>query len=262
MSRHPMDGAFVLRAFREFYGEVARQRRAVLADPFPRSGEDGAPPSAPSAATVSARLLALLERQALEAGRLGGEAGAGLYRDAQYVLAALGDEVFLHLDWWGRRAWGASLLESRLFGTQVAGERLFERIDHLLRDHDPVQRDLGAVYLMALSLGFQGRFRGGRELGRLAEYRRELFGFVFRRQPSLLRGERKLFPAAYEHVLRASPPPPPRRATRWAGVLAVVAIAYLLLSGLLWHGVAAPVDQAAGTLMREVHAAPGGADTP
>lgn len=201
---------------------------------------------------MSGRLLALLERQALEAGRQGGEAGAGFYRDTQYVLAALADEVFLHLDWWGRGAWGASLLEARLFGTQVAGERVFERISQLLRDRDPVQRDLAAVYLMALSLGFQGRYRESPDAYRLEEFRRELFGFVFRRQPSLLRGERRLFPAAYEHTRRSAPPPPPRRATRWAAVLGGVALVYLLAAGLAWHEVAAPVRRAADGLVQTV----------
>lgn len=253
MRRPDADRPFVLRAFREFYAELARQRRAVLADPWPGAGEDGGAPAAPGAPAVSGRLLTLLERQALEAGRLGGEAGAGLYRDAQYAMAALGDEVFLHLDWWGRRPWAASLLEGRLFSSHVAGERVFDRIDGILRDRDPVQRDLAAVYLMALSLGFQGRYRDSRDAHRLEEYRRELFRFVFRRQPSLVRGERRLFPGAYEHVLRTEAPPPPRRVTRWAGVLAGVALAYLLLAGLLWRDVAAPVSAAAGAMVERVY---------
>jgi len=257
------DASYVLRAFREFYAELARQRRAVRAAPWPRAASaDGEDPGAPGAAAVSGRLLALLERQALEAGRHGGQAGAGFYRDAQYVMAALADEVFLHLDWWGRGAWAASLLEARLFGTQVAGERVFERIGQLLRDHDPVQRDLAAVYLMALSLGFQGRYRDSPDAYRLEELRRELFGFVFRRQPSLVRGERRLFPGAYEHTLRSAPPPPPRRAVRWAAVLAGVSLAYLLAAGLAWGDVSRPVREAATGLVESVEGRAGPAARP
>jgi type VI secretion system protein ImpK len=247
--------SYVLRAFREFYAELARQRRAVLADPWPRAaaaGDESPGGAAPDARAVSGRLLALLERQALEAGRHGGHAGAGLYRDAQYVMAAVGDEVFLHLDWHGRDPWAGSLLESRLFGSQVAGERVFARVDHLLRDRDPVQRDLAAVYLMALSLGFQGRYRGSPGAHRLEEYRRELFGFVFRRQPSLVRGERRLFPRAYDHALRSAPPPPPRRSARWAGGLAGVLLGYLLLAEVAWRDVSRPVRAAATSLVEAV----------
>lgn len=250
MSRPDPDQSYVVRAFREFYAELARQRRAALADPWPRTGDDVVTPA--GAPAVSARLASLLERQALDAGRHGGEAGAGFYRDAQYVMAALGDEVFLHLDWWGRGPWGAALLESRLFGSQVAGERVFARIDVLLRDRDPVQRDLAAVYLMALSLGFRGRFRDTREEHRVEEYRRELFGFVFRRQPSLVRGERRLFPASYEHTLRGAARPPRRRITGWLGVLAGVSLAYLVLAGLLWRDVATPVSEATKEMVTAV----------
>lgn len=254
MSRAPdPETSYLLRAFREFYAELVRQRRAVLADPWPHVGEGEASAAAPpDGGAISGRLLALLERQALEAGRLGGQAGAALYRDAQYVMAAVGDEVFLHLDWWGRRAWGGALLEARLFGSQVAGERVFQEIDQLLRDREPVRRDLAAVYLMALSLGFQGRYRDSRDAFRLEEYRRELFAFVFRRQPSLVRGERRLFPAAYEHTLRSAPPAPSRRATRWAAVLAGVALAYLLAAGLAWRDVSRPVHEAAVALTTSV----------
>jgi type VI secretion system protein ImpK len=264
MSRAPdPESSFLPRAFREFYAELVRQRRAVLADPWPRAAEGaGSAGAAPDGGTVSARLQALLERQGLEAGRLGGQAGAALYRDAQYVMAAVGDEVFLHLDWWGRRAWAGSLLEARLFGSQVAGERVFDRIDELLRDRDPVRRDLAAVYLMALSLGFQGRYRESRDAFRLEEYRRELFGFVFRRQPSLLRGERRLFPAAYEHTLRSAPPPPSRRASRWALALAGVALAYLLAAGLVWRDVSRPVREAAVGLAESVEDRPPPASDP
>jgi type VI secretion system protein ImpK len=253
MSRAPSpETSYLLRAFREFYAEVVRQRRAVLADPWPRAGEGDASAAATPDGAVSGRLQALLERQALEAGQLGGQAGAALYRDAQYVMAAVGDEVFLHLEWWGRRAWAGALLESRLFGSQVAGERVFDQIDQLLRDRDPVRRDLAAVYLMVLSLGFQGRYRESSDAFRLEEYRRELFGFVFRRQPSLVRGERRLFPAAYEHTLRSAPPPPSRRATRWAAVLAGVTLAYLLAAGVAWRGVSQPVHEAATALVKSV----------
>ena len=46
--------------------------------------------------------------------RTGGEYASALYRRAQYVMAALADETFLYLDWPGRDAWRANLLEFKL----------------------------------------------------------------------------------------------------------------------------------------------------
>lgn len=253
MTSHDPGRSFLLAAFREFYAELSRLRQHVQADPWPagaRPGEGDGRPDAPR--TLSARLVAVLERQALEAVRTGGEVAAALHREAMYVMAALGDETFLHLDWWGRAGWSSHLLEARLFGTQVAGERLFQRIDELPRDRDAGRRDLAAVYLMALSLGFQGRYRGTAGIARVEAYRRELFAFVFRRHPSLARGERRLFPQAYENTLRDRAPVPPRGPGRWSAVLAGVAVLYLLVSTLLWNHVANPVSASAAAVVSAV----------
>ena len=258
MTSHDPGRSFLLAAFREFYAEVSRLRRHVQADPWPagaRPGEGDARPDAPR--LLSARLAAVLERQALEAVRAGGEAAAALHREAMYVMAAVGDETFLHLDWWGSAGWASHLLEARLFGTQVAGERVFLRIEELLRDRDAARRDLAAVYLMALSLGFQGRYRSSGDLARVESDRRELFAFVFRRHPSVARGERRLFPQAYQNTLRDRAPVPPGGPGRWAAIAAGVAVLYLLASTLLWNNVARPVSASAQAVAAAVIDAPG-----
>lgn len=245
------DDAPLLAAFRAFYGELSRLRRHVEADPWAAAGGGDARPDAPRAAAQ--RLAAVLERQALQAARAGGVTGAGLYHDAQYVMAALADEVMLHLDWWGREGWRVHLLEARFFGSGVAGERVFDRIEELLRERDAGRRDLAAVYLMALSLGFQGRFRGTDRLHRVEELRQELFAFVFRRHPSVARGERQLFPQAYENTLRDRAPLPPRRVIRWTGVLAAVVLVYLVASTAVWRRATGPVAAEADAIVRTVH---------
>ncbi|HEV2145810.1 MAG TPA: DotU family type IV/VI secretion system protein [Longimicrobiaceae bacterium] len=240
------EDSFLLRSFREYYDEVVRQKRAVLADPWgigarEADGTAAEDPSARAARRVGEPLVSCLESQALDAGKRGGEFGASLYREAQYVMAALGDEVFLGLEWQGKGAWEDNLLETRLFGTHTAGEQFFRRLDQLLKDRDPVHRELGAVYLMALCLGFKGRFRGTVRLGELEEYRRQLFSFVFRRQPSLLKGERKLFPQAYAHTVAEAPRVALPHTGRWLAALAVVVVFYLAVSHGLWRDVTLPL---------------------
>lgn len=247
--------SFLLGAFREFYAELTRLRRQVQSAPWPAAPDD-ARPDAPR--QLAARLAALLERQQMDAVRRGGELGAALYREAQYVMAAVADETLLNLEWWGRAGWAQHLLEARLFGTQLAGERVFEGVEALLRDRDAGRRDLAAVYLMALSLGFQGRYRGTAALDRVDAYRRELFAFVFRRHPSLARGERRLFPQAYENALRDRIPAPPRGPWRWASAAGAVAALYLLVSTLLWNSVAGPVSAGAEAVVTAVSGAGAG----
>jgi type VI protein secretion system component VasF len=78
----------------------------------------------------------------------------------------------------------------------------FDKLDRLLRDRDPADKSLAAVYLTALSLGFSGKYHGLNDHGRLRRYRQELFAFVFR-QPQDLKGEAKIaFPDSYVKNLR------------------------------------------------------------
>ncbi|HEX8722806.1 MAG TPA: DotU/TssL family secretion system protein, partial [Pyrinomonadaceae bacterium] len=181
------------------------------------------------------RLLSLFERQEANAGRYGGAYGAEFYKEAQYVMVALADEVFLNIEWEGRRDWVSNLLEMRLFQTQKAGELIFQRLDHLLRERDPVYRDLCAVYLMALSLDFRGKYRGRRGgAAQLLGYRRRLYSFVFRRELDLDNAERRLFPETYYHTMREETPrrlPNPRV---WVVLLCATVAAYLAITHGIW----------------------------
>ncbi|HET7321044.1 MAG TPA: DotU family type IV/VI secretion system protein, partial [Longimicrobiaceae bacterium] len=175
----------------------------------------------------------LLQKQAAEAGMRRGERGAAMYREAQYVMAALADEIFLHLEWEGREAWASNLLETRIFGTHLAGERIFQRIEQLLADRDAAHREIEVVYLLALSLGFEGRYRGvGRD--ELERLRTGLYELVFPRQPSLIRGERRLFPQTYMHTLDRSDPIRMPATARWVVALVAVITLYVAAAHGVW----------------------------
>jgi type VI secretion system protein ImpK len=240
------DDPFVVVAFRQFYAEVLRLKEGVKANPHEvdESGGRRGTDSSLRAARVSDLLLAKLRRQEAEARRRGGEWGAEAFRDAQYAMATLADEVFLSMPWEGRTAWASNLLEARLFGSYVGGERLFDRIDDLLQDPDPVRVHLGAVYLMVLSLGFQGRFEGrpdARE--RTEEYRRRLFDFVYPDTRSGIRGDRPLFAQAYENTASEAAPERLPATRRWvAGAVAAFAL-YVVISHGFWRSVARGVEE-------------------
>ena len=128
------------------------------------------------------------------AGRRGSDY-TGFYRQAEYAMAALADEIFLHqLDWVGKEAWNNHLIEYRLFRTRVAGEEFFTRLDRLLQTPDPMYKDLATVYLLAITLGFRGRYWSTNDSGRIDFYRRQLFTFIFHGQPELHKETKKLFP--------------------------------------------------------------------
>jgi type VI secretion system protein ImpK len=198
------------------------------------------------------QLLSLFERQETHAWRYGGTYGVEFYKKAQYVMVALADEIFLHTKWAGQSAWVSHLLETKIFGTHVAGELFFDGLERLLHDRDPVYRDLAAVYLMALSLGFEGKYRGARDRRALADYRRRLFSFVFRYEPGLDGEARQLFPEAYDHTLQEEKKrrlPNPRA---WLILLGFVVVAYVLFTHGLWLKLTGPLGEANERIERTV----------
>jgi type VI protein secretion system component VasF len=63
---------------------------------------------------------------------MGGEAAQIRYRAAEYAMCALADEIALGANWPGRNEWLERLLETERFGSQAAGERLFQLMDAML----------------------------------------------------------------------------------------------------------------------------------
>lgn len=258
---HKSTRNYLLEQFREFFREVTALRQRAMHgameeaqadaesdDAIDVAAEaDGSPPPLPwrsegdstalKAEKALQHLQSILELQALESGRRGGDYGVQYYKEAQYVMAVLADEIFLNLNWPGRNAWKSDLLETRLFGTYNAGEQFFKRLEKLLETGNQVQSELAMVYLLALSLGFKGRYRGLSSTSKLDDYRRQLFHYISKRQPELMDEAMRLCPQAYDHTAREATirwlPSP----TRWYGLLAASVIVYILVSHFVWSGV-------------------------
>jgi len=194
---------------------------------------------------VRQRLLLLFEHQARDAHTYGSE----FYREAQYVMAALADEVFLQIDWDGKNYWLSNLMESHLFGTHVAGEMFFHRLDRILQDRDPALKDLAAVYFMALSLGFRGRYRGFNDNGLIALYRQQLYAFIFQSTPDLTSDTKQLFPEAYQHTQVSHTRRRLPDTRFWVGVLFIVIVLFIGVSHMLWTNLTTPLEKANSEIM-------------
>lgn len=227
--------SFLLTQFREFYSEmISLKKQAQLGTPVrPEADATATPEADQAAAAVLERLLAVMEQQAAIAGRRGTDY-RGFYRQAEYVMAALADETLLHLEWAGAGVWENYLIEYRLFKTRVAGDNFFERLNRLLQTPDPVYKDLATVYLLALVLGFRGKYRGTDDQGEIDRYRRQLFTFIFHGQPELSKETKKLFPEAYLHTVEEGAGRKVPRVSGWAALLALLIVSYLVLAGFLW----------------------------
>jgi type VI secretion system protein ImpK len=241
----------VLREFEDFYSEVIRLRaRAQSQADLSADGDEAAAAGDPAVAIWS-RLVDLLERQARLTSTSAGDIGYGLYREAQYVMAALADEIFLHTEWAGRDYWTNHLLESHFFNSNIAGEEIFRRLERLLRDPERGFSEIYAVYLLALALGFRGKYQGREDGGRIDEMRRRLFLRVYHRKPQIP-GTGRLFANCYDHTLdlgEAKRLPSPGR---WFLALAASVFLWIGISTLVWHGLADGLEADLGKIRDHV----------
>ena len=242
MELQNVKSSYLLGLFEAFHRELVLQRRSVEIGAHFAGETLVQRPGFSSTRTeeVWQRLLSVLERQALQAGQAGGAFAFEVYREAQYVMAALCDEIFLHINWQGRESW--VLLESRLFQTHVAGEAIFQRIDRILQQRDPFYLDIAAVYFMALGLGFQGKYRDNPNKSDLEQYRRQLFNFLYRRPPQLNSSTAPLFPDGLQNVLDAGTGRKLPEQRLWLGLLVVVLVLWVGVSHIAWRSLSSDVS--------------------
>ncbi|MBL8511020.1 MAG: DotU family type IV/VI secretion system protein [Betaproteobacteria bacterium] len=238
----------LLGRFAAFYEEVASIKLAVAEGRLPAylglNVEGAHLSAADAAARVSARLATLLRQQEHEVANSRSEAEIQAYRRAQYLMAALADEIFiLDLEWIGRSVWLGELIEYKLFHTRNAGRHFFEMAAELLQAkvRSPLHVDMGAVFLLALQLGFQGMYRGSHGQMPLADLRRHLYRFIQTGQKSW--DDAPVFYEAYDQLAvgvveqRLAPLRP------WYMAILFGALAYLGLSSMLWFYLVYPLMQ-------------------
>ena len=191
--------------------------------------------------TVSGPVLALQERfttffekQRERLYRVAVGPSSLFIQEAQYLFVSMADEVMINHTWQGADYWRQNCLETKIFQTQVAGERIFSNVDSLLKTNDPLQRELARIYLLSLALGFQGRFRTQGNLQILA-YKQQLFSFIYHRNPNLTGGNRDyLFEDSLNSVFTEAPTKGLPDLRSWSLTALAVLLVYLFISYGVW----------------------------
>ena len=233
----PASGASLTDLFRDFYSRVAAARRDLEGDPGGAPLEDS-----------RALLLAVLESIADGAEDRYATDELSL-QQARYLMACFADDQLGRGDSQAAAAWREATLESRIYQSEEGGTEIFRRVDKLLEIGDPGRRDLAAVYLLAIALGFRSRYAetdGGR---RLDDYRRRLLALAApQRQGD--DAARWITPSAYSHTLgRVRGALLPGLGT-WAWVAGGAVLLLLLVSFLIFSeetaGIATAVSRILG----------------
>jgi type IV/VI secretion system ImpK/VasF family protein len=237
---------FLFSKFKAFYNEIIRFKHqktefaagfstAILTD----FNADLSPDAA--AAAQSEQLKTMLELQMAEAAWMGGEA-KDRYPDAQYAMAVMADELFMHMEWDGQAAWRNHLLEVKLYRSHAADVELFKRIDKLLKEspNSHVARDLARVYLLVLAAGFQGKYRPFGLPRALAQYRQRLYEYIHQGDSLMLYApDRKIFPEAASRTLEGHAVGRFSSLQRWAAILVFLVLGYTVLAHYAWNRVSA-----------------------
>lgn len=233
---------FIQQFFEVFYQRLLRHYNTVEARFSSGAGAEDSTPGVSEEETVAQTreilndLHELLESQAFEASKKGGEFAVDYYSEAQFVMAALADELFLNtLDWPGKQYWTENLLEGRIFGTHDAGDLFFQKLNDFLENRDPLRTDIAEVYLLALGLGFEGKYRGMPDQRQLDHYRKELYIFINHQEPKFYRGSDRLFAQAYSHTLNDGSGGRFKDIRFWTTTFVFVASILLFLSFVIWN---------------------------
>lgn len=135
---------------------------------------DGEIPDEFSTAPLLAAVATEIERISAEVVRAHPELSAEGIREFRFALAAWADEVIIKTLPEHSRSGRKGGVEYELFGTVNAGDRFFGCVERVLDRRGLEDMGLAAVYLIILSMGFEGRFIGGAGREELSRYQAAL----------------------------------------------------------------------------------------
>ena len=156
---------------------------------------------------VRDRVCRILELKQIEFLKIANPSEKERYEEVQYIYAALADEIFLSEPWSGQKEFINYLIEEKVFLTSEAGEKIFDRIDEVLRSKHEQMIELAELYLQILIIGFEGQYRGRDLENKIEKYVRSLYVYINRKEPGLgnkkseVNGVQKIDSVHYERIL-------------------------------------------------------------
>lgn len=246
---------FLVQNFQEFYRELLIQKEKALRSLELQSDETETEQKVVFENMVDKihhQFRQMFELFSLHAQNQVGEFAVSHFQESLYIMVAFADEVFLSFAWPGQKRWENHLLEAQLFHTQVAGENVFKKLDALIEANDAVRNDLALIYLLIISLGFKGKYRGEDDEGKLAWYRQQLYVMINRHPPGLYHpGRERLIPYLYEYNLTAPPGRGLPDVRSWFLSFAFIVTVFVFISCLLWYTVVRDVDDVVGQILHQ-----------
>ena len=189
---------------------------------------------------VNNSLCKLIDVQNMELMRHGSRSEQKRFEDAKYIKSAVADELLLTQEWPGKNHFTDFLIETSLFGTSIAGEKIFEEIDKLIQFPPGREPDIERMYLFALAIGFEGKYKGHNSENEINKVLEDLFIHITRREPEFgpknlkNNDDRFVSKQAYQHTISNIKPIRIFRLSKQSVIFAICCISLLIISQLLW----------------------------
>jgi type VI secretion system protein ImpK len=231
----PAAAETALRQFRAFYDALFTVKRLLAENDLETLQNRRAGAGTREEQMVLAVRLRL--RGAIAAQGCGGPIppGAPAGVDPGYVMAAVADAVLLHdVTWAGRDGWAETPLEVVLYRSRIAGDRLFEAVEEIVKRRPGDSDDVAATILLAFELGFRGRYHDIADHGEIERLKALLFERLFHVRYEALDDHAGLLVGAAEPLIMRQPARLPRLRP-WVQAIGGVMAGYLLLSWLIWR---------------------------
>ncbi|MBL8676794.1 MAG: DotU family type IV/VI secretion system protein, partial [Alphaproteobacteria bacterium] len=103
--------SYIIESFEQFYGEVLKHKQFALSKSSKKPNTDTTSSPNATAEFILSKLKSVINEQAKETGYAGNTFSENYFNEAQFIMVALADEVFLNLDWPGKTYWESNLLE-------------------------------------------------------------------------------------------------------------------------------------------------------
>ncbi|WP_274054975.1 DotU family type IV/VI secretion system protein [Thalassomonas haliotis] len=202
---------------------------------------DKVPSDSETASAISLLLGQWIDRKQLEYRYTLTDRELYMLDKACFAMVSLADELLImELDWPGKEHWHQVLLEQQHYQSCSAGEVLYQHMDELLSDgnYDDLERQLAALYLLVLRLGFLGLYRDDEE--QQAYYRKKLFNIVNRGQSDESVAISK---EAYQQQLISEQEQRLAPLANWYRAITFGLLFYLIFGGGLWYSLTWSLNQ-------------------
>ncbi|MDR1390794.1 MAG: DotU family type IV/VI secretion system protein [Holosporales bacterium] len=259
----------IVHGFQAFYYELLRQKEKALSLHFtpgisdtsdiyeyPESNElktrneiEG------SVVEIQKRLLTIIENVS-DTMVMKSRGNPRFINDAKYIMAILTDEIFLNLQWEGAKFWRYTLLEKQIFHTEIAGDRFFLMLDEIITDLN--NKEVAFLYLMALSLGFKGRYRDIQNSNEHLEwYKDRLYSMLHTESSRLFfPGRSHMIESCYEYTYSETNNTGLPDFSFWSWCLIAVIFLYIIISYFVWKDITYDVSEILDRISEQMRQGP------